>query len=43
MNKERKIYTDALKDSTKTNKEISGFYKNYIKAVALKPIKIEVK
>ena len=40
--KERKIYVDALKDSTKTSREISDFYKNYIKAVKIKLPKIEV-
>ena len=35
--KERNIYVDALKDGTKTSREISGFYKNYLKAIQIPP------
>ena len=41
--KERKIYTDLLKDNTATTRKISSALKNWTKAIQIKPPKIEVK
>ena len=38
MNKERKIYTDKLKDPSVTDKQLKSAYKDYLKAL-LKPKK----
>ena len=38
MNKERKIYTDKLKDPSVTDRQLSSAYKDYLKTL-LKPKK----
>jgi hypothetical protein len=42
-NPARKIYTDLLKDPTKSDRQVQAAYKNYIKSLqsSLKPIKID--
>ena len=40
--KERKIYTDLLKDKTATTRKIDSALKNWTRAIQIKPPKIEI-